>query len=131
MNVNESAPIENFLLDRVKNSLHASIQILWILENYLIDLKSSNNRNAATYLKTARILLEVQKCAFRYEISDSAFQITQKQLQRATHHLETFYGTKSNFNNSANSFLFTGPPIIAFGAMISAFGQASRAKISV
>ena len=127
MNSNESAPIEHFLLDRVRNSFHASIQILWILENYLVDIKSGN-RNAANYLKTARILLEVQKCVFRYEISDSVFQNTKKLLQRATQHLETFYGSKPNLGNSLNSFVCTGPPIIAFGAMIAALGCPQMVK---
>lgn len=127
MSSNDSAPIEHFLLDRVKNSLHASIQILWIFENYLNDLKTVN-RNAATYLKTARILLEVQKGAFRHEISESSFQNSKKQLQRATKHLEKFYGTKSNLANSNNAFLCTGPPIIAFGAMIAAFGCPQMVK---
>lgn len=127
MSSKESAPIEHFLLDRVKNCLHSSIQILWILENYLFDLKVGN-RNAGNYLKTARILLEVQKCAFRNEISDSAFQNTKKQLLRATNHLETFYGTKSKSSPSNNSFLCTGPPIIAFGAMVAAFGCPQMVK---
>lgn len=122
MSTNESAPIEEFLLDRVKSSLHSSIQILWSLENYLQDLKSTTHRNASNYLKAARICLEVQKASFKHEIRDSAFNNTKKQLFRANEHLETFYGStsKSLPGTIGNPFLCTGPPIIAFGAMISA-----------
>ena len=129
MNSNESAPIEQFLLDRVKNSVHASIQILWILENYMHDLKLGN-RNARTYLKAARILLEVQRISFRHEISESVWQNTRKQLFCATNHLESFYGTssKSIIRSTLNPFLCTGPPIIAFGAMLSAFGCPQMVK---
>lgn len=123
MNSNESAPIESFLCDRVKNSVHASIQILWILENYLHDLKIEN-RSPLTYIKTARILVEIQRISFKHEISESVWQNTRKQLLRASDHLDKFYGSssKSNLRSSMSPFLCTGPPIIAFGAMLSALG---------
>lgn len=127
MSSNESAPIEQFLLDKVKSSLHSSIQILWLLENYLYDLKNGS-RNAAIFLKATRILLEVQKASFRHEIPDSTFQNTKKQLLKATEHLETFYGTTSKAL-PRSAFLCTGPPIIAFGAMISAIGCPQMVKV--
>jgi phosphatidylinositol 4-kinase B len=129
MTSNESAPIEQFLLDKVKNSLHSSIQILWLLENYLFDLKNGSG-NAAIYLKTSRILLQIQKAAFRHDISESAFQNSKRQLLRATEHFESFYGatSKTLMRGNGNTFLCTGPPIIAFGAMISAMGCPQMVK---
>lgn len=119
MNVYESAPLEIFLLERVKNSVHASHQLLWALENYLNDTKNLN-RNSKNYLRIARILIEVQKASFKHEISDSTFQNTKRTLIRAKEHLETFYG--GVIKKPLNQFLCTGPPIVAFGMMLGALG---------
>ena len=119
MNAYESAPLENFLLERVKNSVHASHQLLWAFENYLNDTKNLN-RKSRNYLRIARILIEVQKASFKHEIPDSTFQNTKRTLLRAKEHLETFYGGVTK--KPLNQFICTGPPIVAFGMMLGSLG---------
>jgi phosphatidylinositol 4-kinase B len=112
----ESAPIEAFLLEKVKKSLHFSIQSLWILETYMKDLKTSH-RNATNYLRAAKILLDLQKASFKHEVSDKSFHNSKRMLARATDYLEKIYG--SGTKTSRNRYVCTAPPIVAFGLMAS------------
>lgn len=111
-----SAPIESFIIDLCKRNDHASIQILWLLENYLRDLKITGNKYAAYYLRTARILTAIQKAVFRSDINVSVRKQTKKCLLHAMDHLKTFYG----INPVSGKYLFTGPGIVGLGAMLAA-----------
>lgn len=112
MGPHESAPIEHFVRDLARDSLHVSVRVLWMLEGYLNDLRMAG-RDARGYLRAARLLLEMQRAVFREDMTE-----TQRQLAKAADHLDVYYGGRPVSGRHPH----TGPPIVAFGCMLAAVG---------
>ncbi len=114
--IQSSAPIENFLIDLCKKHSHVSTQVLWLLENYLKDLKL-NNKHAIYYLRTARIMTAVQRGVFRNDMPDSTKHQTKKNISRAVEHLKSVYGVSP----VTGKYMATGPGIVGLGAVLASF----------
>lgn len=56
--------LENFILERAQQDLHSAVYTLWALEHSLADYRDTFARDAKFYLRTVRILGDLQKAVF-------------------------------------------------------------------
>jgi len=101
-------------MDLARESLHISVELLWLLENYMSDVKNVTH-NALAYLRAARVLLELQRMIFRQDFPEHEFGATRKLILRATELLDRKFQTRS----LPSPFLCTAPPLVAVGCAMA------------
>jgi hypothetical protein len=111
----ESAPLEDLLLGMARDSLHVSVELLWMLENYMHDTKNIA-RNALYYLRAARMLAEIQRAVFRGELRGD-FSSTLRAISKASATLLKHFGEAPSFP----AFSRTAAPLVGLGCMVSSF----------